>query len=189
MVMNDSNSGFNEQGTNGKSVQGGINPWYNKYNSNMCPSNQGNLLGNSGNKDTHHKRTRMMGTQKYPRESCYHHIKCTTATFLAAFMWRRPLNSVALAITTHRKPEGVSDVTSTQALAWMIDTCRRRMVQKELYNGRELCSTQKPYLYPIVMDLYDRTPPRMVDSFCYTSFTLAWSTSKYILAVVQLIKT
>ena len=28
------------------------------------------------------------------RKSCYHRIKCNTATFLAAFMWRRPLNSV-----------------------------------------------------------------------------------------------
>ena len=28
------------------------------------------------------------------RKSCYHRIKCITATFLAAFMWRRPLNSV-----------------------------------------------------------------------------------------------
>ena len=86
MVMNDSSLGFDEQGTNRKSVRGGINPRYDKYNSNMCPNNQGNLPGNSNNKDTHHKRTRMMGTQKYPRESCYHHIKCTTATLLAAFM-------------------------------------------------------------------------------------------------------
>ena len=113
MVMNDSSLGFDEQGTNRKSVRGGINPRYDKYNSNMCPNNQGNLPGNSNNKDTHHKRTRMMGTQKYPRESCYHHIKCTTATLLVAFMWRRSLNSVALATATHRKPIGVSDVTST----------------------------------------------------------------------------
>ena len=28
------------------------------------------------------------------RKSCYHRIKCITATFLAAFMGRRPLNSV-----------------------------------------------------------------------------------------------
>ena len=27
-------------------------------------------------------------------KSCYHHIKCITAAFLAALMWRRPLNSV-----------------------------------------------------------------------------------------------
>ena len=26
--------------------------------------------------------------------SCYHRIKCTTAAFLVALMWRRPLNSV-----------------------------------------------------------------------------------------------
>ena len=60
--------------------------------------------------------------------------------------------------------------------------------REEKKGGRELCSTQKPYLYPIFMDLYDRTPHRTMDSFCYTSFTLARSTSKSILAVVQLIK-
>ena len=27
-------------------------------------------------------------------KSCYHRIKCTTAAFLAALMWRKPLNSV-----------------------------------------------------------------------------------------------
>ena len=27
-------------------------------------------------------------------KSCYHRIKCITAAFLAALMWRRPLNSV-----------------------------------------------------------------------------------------------
>ena len=26
--------------------------------------------------------------------SCYHRIKCTTAAFLTALMWRRPLNNV-----------------------------------------------------------------------------------------------
>ena len=33
-------------------------------------------------------------TQKYLGESYYHRIKCTAAAFLAALMWRRPLNSV-----------------------------------------------------------------------------------------------
>ena len=27
-------------------------------------------------------------------KGCYHRIKCTTAAFLAALMWRKPLNSV-----------------------------------------------------------------------------------------------
>ena len=40
-------------------------------------------------------------------------IKCTTATFLAAFMWRIPLNSTVLATTTHRKPKRMSDETDT----------------------------------------------------------------------------
>ena len=73
-------------------------------------------------------------TLKYLREGCHHHIKCTAATFLAAFMWRRPLNSVALAITTHRKPNRVFDVIGTQVRAQIINKCRIKMVQKELYN-------------------------------------------------------
>ena len=79
-----------------------------------------------------------MGPEKYLRESCYHRIECTAATFLAAFMLRRPLNSVVLATTTHRKPERVSDGTSTQVKAQMINKCRIKMVQGELYNVRDL---------------------------------------------------
>ena len=50
-----------------------------------------------------------MGTQKYLKESYYLRIEYTAATFLAAFMLRRPLNSAALATTTHKKPGRVSD--------------------------------------------------------------------------------
>ena len=53
--------------------------------------------------NVYHERPRMMEPQKYLGESCYHCIECTAATFLAAFMLTRPLNSVALTITTHRK--------------------------------------------------------------------------------------
>ena len=78
-----------------------------------------------------------MGTQKYLRERCYHRIKCITTTFLAAFIWRRFLNSAVLAITTHRKPKRVSDGTGTQVMAQMINKCRVKMVQGELYNVRD----------------------------------------------------
>ena len=61
----------------------------------------------------YHERPRMIGPQKYLKESYYHRIKCTTATFLAAFMLRRPLNSVALDTTTHRKSKKVFDGTDT----------------------------------------------------------------------------
>ena len=67
-------------------------------------------------------------------ESCHHRIKCTAATLLAAFMWRRPLNSIALATTTHRKPQRMSDGTGTQVEAQMINKCRMGMVQQEVYN-------------------------------------------------------
>ena len=86
----------------------------------------------------HYKRTKVMGTQKYLRESCYRRIKCITATLLAVLMWRRPLNNVVLAITTHRKPKRVSDGTGTQIRAQMINKCRIKMIQRELYNVRDL---------------------------------------------------
>ena len=110
---------------------------YDKYNLNMYSNNQCYLLGSSSDKDMHHKRIRMIGTQKYLRESCYHRIECIAATFLAAFMLRRPLNSAALAITTHKKPEGVFNGICTQVRAQMINKCRIKMAQTELYNVRD----------------------------------------------------
>ena len=85
----------------------------------------------------HYKHTKEIGTQKYIRESCYHGIECTAATFLAAFMLKRPLNSVALATTTHKKPKRVFDGTGTQVRAQMINKYRIKMAQKELYNVRD----------------------------------------------------
>ena len=94
-------------------------------------------LRNSHDRNVPYEHTRKKETQKYLRESCYHRIKCTTATFLAAFMWRKPSNSVALATTTHRKPERVSDGTGTQVEAQMINKYKTKMTQRELYNVRD----------------------------------------------------
>ena len=69
-----------------------------------------------------------MKIHKYPRESCFHHIECTVATLLDAFMWKRLLNSAALAITTHRKPKRVFDGTGTQVRSQMINKYRVKMV-------------------------------------------------------------
>ena len=109
---------------------------YAKYSSNVYPNSQGDLLGSSSDRNMHHEHTRRMGTQEYLRESCYHCIECPTANFLAAFMWRRPLNSAVLATTTHRRLERVSNGTSTQIVTQMIDKCRIKIVQRELYNIR-----------------------------------------------------
>ena len=49
-------------------------------------------------------------------------------------MWRRHLNSEALATTTHRKPGEVFDRTGTQVISQTIDKCRVKMIQRELYN-------------------------------------------------------
>ena len=78
-----------------------------------------------------------MGAEKYLKKSCYHRIECSVANSLAAFMWRRPLNSVALAITTHRRPRRVSDGTSTQVVAQITNKCRIKIVQEELYNVKD----------------------------------------------------
>ena len=85
-----------------------------------------------------HEHTRRKETQKYLRENCYHRIKCTAVSFLAAFIWRRPLNSVVSATATHKKLKKVSDGTCTQVIAPMINKCRVKMIQEELYNVRIL---------------------------------------------------
>ena len=66
--------------------------------------------------------------EKYLRESYYHRIKCIAVTFLATFTWKRPLNSAALATTTHRRLEEVFNGTSTQVAIQMIDKCRMERV-------------------------------------------------------------
>ena len=60
------------------------------------------------------------------------------AVFLATFMWRRSLNNAILATATPRKLKKVSDETSTQVIAQMINKCRIKMVQEKLYNVRDL---------------------------------------------------
>ena len=96
--------------------------------SSIYSSNKNDPPGSSNDRDVPHEHTRRRETQKYLRKSCYHCIKCTAATFLAAFIWRRPLNSAALATTTHRKSEKVSDGTGTQVRAQMINKCRIKMI-------------------------------------------------------------
>ena len=49
------------------------------------------------------------------------------------------MNSIALAATTHRKIEGVSDGTSTQVEAQIINKCKAIMA------SRRLCMEGSPY--------------------------------------------
>ena len=51
----------------------------------------------------------------------------TLATFLATFMWRRPLNSVVSTTTTHREARKIPDGTSTQVKAGIVDKCAIKM--------------------------------------------------------------
>ena len=68
----------------------------------MCSVVQNDVLGSSIDKDMHYERTGQMGANKYLSKSCYHCIKCSAANSLAAFMWRRPLNSAVLATPTQK---------------------------------------------------------------------------------------
>ena len=67
----------------------------------------GNLSGDSNNEDRLQMHTEMIRIQKYLGKSCHHRIKCTAAAFLAALMWRRPLNSV---FNHYRSQEARKDV-------------------------------------------------------------------------------
>ena len=49
---------------------------------------------------------RKEGNIKYPRRGCCYRIKCVAATFLAALMWRGPVNSAALATITYKRLKG-----------------------------------------------------------------------------------
>ena len=71
---------------------------------------------------------------KYLRKDCHHYIKCTAATFLVVLMWRRFLNSVALAATTHRRLKGVFDGIGAQMGVQVINKCKVQIIRKGLYN-------------------------------------------------------
>ena len=103
----------------------------------MYSNDESDLHRSSSDRDVPHKHARKKGTQKYLKESCSHCIKCTVVTFLATFMWKRPLNSTILTTATHREPERVSDGTDTWVRAQMINKCRVKMVHWDLCNVRD----------------------------------------------------
>ena len=105
--------------------------------SNVYSITQSDFLGNFAERDVHREHTRRVEARKYLRKNCCHHIECPAINFLAVFIWRRPLNSVALATITHKKSERVSDGTSTQVVAQIINKCKIKIVQIELYNRRD----------------------------------------------------
>ena len=141
--------------------------------------------------------------KKYLRESYYHHIVCTAATFLATFMWRKPLNSAALVTTTHRKSKKVSDGIDTQVRVQMINKYRIKMVQRDLYNVRdppwggdqkkkkkekENILAIKIILVISLIYLYENLSPQTVNSFSSMFLVLAWSSFESVLAVVKFIR-
>ena len=58
-----------------------------------------------------------MEAQKRREKGYCHRIKCFVANFLAALMWKGPLNSTVLANPAHKGFKGVSNKTSTQVVA------------------------------------------------------------------------
>ena len=60
---------------------------YDKYSLDMYFNDESDLHRSSSDRDVPYEHMRRKGTQKkYLRKSCYYLIKCTEATFLAAFM-------------------------------------------------------------------------------------------------------
>ena len=108
-----------------------------KHRSNVYSIIQSDLPRNSSERDVHYERTERVEARKYLRKSCCHSIECPAANFLAAFMWRRLLNSAILATITHKRLERVSDGSSTQVVALIINKCRIKIIKKELYNVRD----------------------------------------------------
>jgi len=49
-------------------------------------------------------------------------------------MWRRPLNSVALAAATHKGLKKVSDGMGSQVEVQMINKCKAQIIRNSLYN-------------------------------------------------------
>ena len=108
-----------------------------KHRSNVYFITQSDFPRNSTERDVHYECTGKMEARKYLRKSCCHHIECPAPNFLTAFIWRKPLNSAISAIKTHKRAERVSNGTSTQIVAQMINKYRIKIVQNELYNVRD----------------------------------------------------
>ena len=64
-------------------------------------------------------------------------IKCKEATFPAALVWRRQVNSVTLANATHRKIKWMSDGTDTQVRVQMVNKCKVLINLRRLYKIRK----------------------------------------------------
>ena len=71
---------------NGRRFEEGFLLGYDKYISNMYSNDESDLHRSSSDRNVPYEHMRRKETQKYLRESCYHRIKCTETTFLAAFM-------------------------------------------------------------------------------------------------------
>ena len=63
------------------------------------------------------KQTGRMGARKYLRKVVATALNTLQLTFWPHLCGEDPLNNAALTTTTHRKPERVSDGTSTQVVA------------------------------------------------------------------------
>ena len=110
-------------------------------------------------------------TPKYLKKSCYHHIKCFVPTFMAAFTWSRPLNSVSCEIITQKKLKKKFDGTNIQVVAQMVNKCGERMIQgnyimgnifhkKGIRKQRKMTVAITITLVLCIRDLYEHLLPR-----------------------------
>ena len=72
------------------------------------------------------------------QDGSYLYINCIPPNPLAAFMWRKPLNSAVLVAATHRKLGKVFDGTSTQVVDYMINKWKAKINGERLYNVKDL---------------------------------------------------
>ena len=129
--------------------------------------------------ETPHGKRERRKTPKYLEKSCYHHIKCIVPTFMAAFMWSRPLNSVSWEITTQKKLKKKFDGTNTQMVAWMMNKCRGRMVQRDYIMGnifhRKGIETERDFRVLLENDKKTKEKKSLLGSGIYQLFCLLFS--------------
>ena len=85
--------------------------------------------------ETPHEHMGKKEDSKIFREKLLPPIKCIIPTFMVTFMWSKPLNSISWEITTQKKLKKKFDGTNTQVMAWMMNKCRERIVQRDYIMG------------------------------------------------------
>ena len=86
MVINGSDSRFNEQDIKGRWSEEEYLLREAKHRSDIDPNDESDIPRSYSDRDVCQKRTRNMGTRKYLKESCYHRIEYSIANSLTALI-------------------------------------------------------------------------------------------------------